>query len=61
MIEEVYPHDFSGGFQLAGYLDIAGRWFQSTAGMVVGNDHGGGAVGKRIGKDFAGMNGASVH
>lgn len=40
--------------------DVAGRWFESPAGVIVGDNDGGGAVGQGVGEDFVGMHGAAA-
>ncbi len=61
MVQQLDAYDFTRRFELGGDVDVAWRRFKAAAGMVVGDDDCRGAVGQRIGEDFARMNRAAVN
>lgn len=61
MIQQHDAYDLTRRFDLCGDVDVAGRGFEAAAGVIMGDDDGGGAVCKCIGEDFARMYGAAVN
>ena len=61
VVEQTDPDDRAGRLELPGDLDVAGRRFEGAAGVVVGDDHGGGSIGKGVGKNLPRMHGAAIN
>ena len=56
MIKKINPENGAGGFQLIGDANVALRWFESAAGMVMSDNHGGSPIGNRVCINFSWMN-----
>jgi hypothetical protein len=56
VVEESDAEQVGAGLEAVGYFDVVGADFEVSAGVIVGYDDRGGAVGDGVGKDFAGVN-----
>ena len=61
VVQQLDAYDFARRFELGGDVDVALRRFNTTAGVIVGNDDSRSTVGQCIRKDFARMNRAPVN
>jgi len=61
VVQQLDADDFTRRFELGGDVDVALRRFNTSAGVIVGNDDSRGPVGQRIREDFARMNRAPVN
>jgi hypothetical protein len=56
VVEESDAEEVGAVLEALGYFDVVGADFEVSAGVIVGDDDRGGAVGDGVGKDFAGVN-----
>ena len=61
VVQQLDAEDCPRSLKLGGNGDVVGRWFETSAGVVVGDDDPRGAIRKRIGEDFARMNRTAVN
>src|SRR3989338_5122836 len=55
VVEQFDANRFAGGLEAAGGLDVFAGRDEVRAGMIVGDDDGGGAVGQGVGEEFTGV------
>ena len=56
MVQQLDAYDLTSRFELGGDVDVALRRFNTTAGVIVGDNNSRSTVGQRIREDFARMN-----
>ena len=61
VVKQLDAYNFTRRFELGGDVDVALRRFNTTAGVIVGNDDSRSTVGQCIREDFARMNRTPVN